>query len=274
MKYPLFSENERPSLSEDRLNKHINFLKKNFYKVDRKWPQFKILFDVIDRISRTLDKSSNVLVLERSYFYGGYTLFAPLFHHANVQALDCVVNDTGDRWGKQASWLEHEECIKWRPNYRSPISKMTDIADASLDLVLVPNVVHHEKYQDDMFGEIARVLKEGGKCVIFEGLVRELHHMPDDYVRYTPEGIKVMFQKHGIEYKGCEYGTGVFDVIAYVWQNALEYFPEEIRIEKEKWFFEEHYPYLQKLDNKYRDNIKNPDKAFPMSYVITGIKSK
>ena len=81
------------------------------------------------------------------------------------------------------------------------------------------------------------------------------------------EGI-ISYNTIGIEYDGHELGTGVFDVIAYVWQNAFEYLPEDMRKEKMEWFYNEHFPYLQELDKKYRKNIVKPDKAFPMGYIV------
>lgn len=80
---------------------------------------------------------------------------------------------------QQPLWLEDEKCMKWRPNYILPISEMADIADATYDLALIPNVVYRDKYTN-----------------------------------------------------------------------------------------------LQNFYSKYRDSIKNPDKVFPMSYIVTGVKQK
>jgi SAM-dependent methyltransferase len=268
MKYEINAEAVRPKLSEENVAKHIEYLKEKFYQVETKWPQFGLLFDTLGKLMNDIPADKKVLVLERAYFYGGWTIFAPIFHKQQVVSVDCVVDTSDARWGAQASWLEDDRCIRWRPDYVNGISDLKDIHSESMDYVIVPNVVHHEDKQDQMFQEFARVLKKGGKCLIFEGLVRELHHMPDDYIRYTHEGMKLMFEKNGLKYDSHELGTGVFDVIAYVWQNAFEYLPEELREEKMKWFYEEHFPYLQELDKKYRKNLVKPDKAFPMGYIV------
>lgn len=268
MKYEINAEATRPKLFEEKVAKHIEYLKEKFYQVETKWPQFGLLFDTLGKLMDEIPVDKKVLVLERAYFYGGWTIFAPIFHKQQVISVDCVVDTSDARWGAQASWLEDDRCIRWRPDYVNGISNLKDISAESIDYVIVPNVVHHEDKQDQMFQEFARVLKKGGKCLIFEGLVRELHHMPDDYIRYTHEGMKLMFEKNGLKYDSHEFGTGVFDVIAYVWQNAFEYLPEELREEKMKWFYEEHFPYLQKLDKKYRKNLVKPDKAFPMGYIV------
>lgn len=258
---------ERPSLDYSRVEAHMNFLKEKYYKIDSNWPQFKILFKSIESLIKRIPNEKKVLILERSYFCGGYSLFAPLFHEKNVIAIDCVNSNSDKTFGNQKDWLS-EEFIKWRPDYINSISNLSDIKSGSIDFLIVPNVVHHEMNQIDMFKEFERVLNQGGECLIFEGLVRELHHMPNDYVRYTHEGLKHMLINSGLEFNGYENGSGVFDVISYVWQNALEYLPDGIREDKRKWFFDIHFKELQELDNKYKVNLMKPEKSFPMSYVV------
>jgi len=268
MKYKTNSFFLRDKLNSESVLKHIEFLKEKFYQVETKWPQFKILFDSLEDLAKNTPPDKKVLILERAYFYGGWTLFSPIFHKQEVVSIDCVTDSQKNKWGSQETWLEDDRCLKWRPDFVNEISNLTDIESESMDYVIVPNVVHHEKNQNEMFQEFARVLKKGGKCLIFEGLVRELHQMPDDYVRYTHEGLKVMLEKYGLKFDSFKFGTGVFDVIAYVWQNAFEYLPEDLRKEKMEWFYHEHFPYLQEMDQKFRKNLVKPDKAFPMSYIV------
>lgn len=272
MRYKTNTLNKRPNVTTQEVSKHIEYLKDKFYQVDTKWPQFKILFETLGELMDSIALDQKVLILERAYFYGGWSLFAPIFHKQKVVGVDCVIDSSDERWGAQESWLEDDRCIKWRPDYINSISDLKDIESDSMDYVIVPNVVHHEKDQEKMFQEFSRVLKKGGRCLIFEGLVRELHHMPDDYIRYTHEGLKLMFERNGFSFDDYKFGSGVFDVIAYVWQNAFEYLPEDMRKEKMEWFYNEHYPYLQELDNKYKENIVKPDKAFPMSFIVWATK--
>jgi len=267
MRYKTNNLDSRKELEHPSVSSHIDFLKEKFYQVETKWPQFKVLFEELSDLAQVIPSGKKVLILERAYFYGGWTLFAPIFHKQNVISIDCFIDNKDNRWGEQQSWLEDDRCIKWRPDFANEISNLVDIESGSIDYVIVPNVVHHEKNQDKMFQEFSRVLKKDGKCMVFEGLVRELHHMPDDYVRYTHEGIRVMFEKNGLKFDSYKFGSGVFDVIAYVWQNAFEYLPKDLRKEKMKWFYDEHFPYLQSMDQKYRKNLVKSDKAFPMSYI-------
>lgn len=251
---------------------HLEYLKTKVYKVQQKWPQFQIMIDVVlNELIPRLKKTDSILVQERCYFFGGYTLFSPLFTQANCITVDCINESHIENYGKQSSWIEDEGFIKLRPDHSCFPDKLP-LEDNSFDFVFVPNIIHHVKNQKGMMEEWFRVLKPGGKLLIFEGLVRELHHVPDDYLRYTPYGFKYCIEEVGFKYDSDSYGSGVFDVISYAWQQALDFLPSEIRKEKEEWFWKVHYPELQKLDKDYSVNLVNPKKSFPMSYTIWASK--
>ena len=148
MKYITNSLSPRDKLNTQSVLKHIEFLKEKFYQVDTKWPQFKILFDSLEDLAKKISPNKKILILERAYFYGGWTLFSPIFHSQDVVSIDCVTDSQKNKWGAQESWLEDNRCLKWRPDYVSEISNLADIETESMDYVIVPNVVHHEKNQD------------------------------------------------------------------------------------------------------------------------------
>jgi SAM-dependent methyltransferase len=256
-----------------RIEKHLRYLHDHFYFTDSKWPQFKLLLKSATDLAEVLGENQKLLVLERCYFYGGYALFEPLFSKGEVITLDCLVSSSEARFGSHAKKLEHPDCIKTKAARTAYVNCLDFLDNASVDYVFIPNLLHHVQDQDGMFREVARVLKTGGECVIFDGIVRELHHLPDDYLRYTPMGLENVFARNGMDQYQVEYGSGVFDVIAYAWQQALDFFPEPLRSEKAKWFFEQHYPELQELDHKYQKNLVNPDKSFPMSYTVWARKN-
>jgi SAM-dependent methyltransferase len=257
---------------QDRIQSHFRFLRDHFYFTEAKWPQFNLLMKTTEDLIGKVEEHQKVLILERCYFYGGYALFEPLFTKGEVTTLDCLVSSSEARKGRNASKLEHPDCIKKKAARTAYANHLDSVEDGSIDFVYIPNLLHHVQDQAGVFREISRVLKEGGECVIFDGIVRELHHVPDDYLRYTPMGLAHMFSLNGMKQHHVEYGSGVFDVIAYAWQQALEFFPEPMRAEKTKWFFEKHYPELQELDRKYPKNVVNPDKSFPMSYSVWASK--
>jgi len=252
--------------------KHRVFLEDKIYHIHGKWPQFKIMFKALDELLAQASTSDRLLLLERAYFFGGQSIFAPLLSHLNCTIIDCVSPSLAKRHGAQKSWVEHPDFITNGPHLMADPAELGMINSNSQDWVFVPNIVHHIKNQRGMFDEWWRVLKPGGRLLVFEGLVRELHHIPDDYLRYTPYGMQNELEARGFRYDKHELGSGVFDVIAYSWQMALEYLPDEERKEKTRWLFEEHIPYLHSLDARYKKNLVKPDKKFPMSYVVWATK--
>jgi SAM-dependent methyltransferase len=258
---------------DNQIKAHLHFLKHSIFKIESKWPQFKVMFDELESGAEFIASAKNVLILERCYFYGGYSLFKPLFQNANVKVVDCLNEASTAHRGAQSSWVDYPEFIKTYPDYEIKPETLSEHIEEKFDLVFIPNVIHHVQDQQTLFKQIGKVLAPGGKVLIFEGLVRELHHLPADYIRYTPQGIAFLFNSFGIKLEKTTYGSGVFDVIAYCMQMALEYFPDQERKKFSDLYETFLYPYLQELDAKYPKNIQKPDKHFPMSYVVWGQKN-
>ena len=119
-----------------------------------------------------------------------------------------------------------------------------------------------------MFSEIARIMRPGGQGYIFEALLREIHQAPDDYIRYTPDGFEYALKEAGLTLTKVRPTGGPFEAISYCWIQALQYLPENVRKEKESWFFNQHLDELLELDRKYPENLERKNTSFPMGYGI------
>ena len=78
----------------------------------------------------------------------------------------------------------------------------------------------------------------------------------------------MMLQKVGLELESWEPVSGPFDVIAYAWQQALDFFPEPKKSEMREWFYGGYYQQLQAWDREYRDNLRDATKQFPMGFLF------
>lgn len=246
---------------------HLHFLEEKIFQTRTKWPHFQRLLDDICLLAENLSPSSNVVILERAYVYGGDSLFAPLFEKQKAISIDCQIPTTFARDGCQKSWTDDARFMRSPSLRRAPITQ-TGLSDGFAESVVVPNVVHHEKDQNGMFAEIARILKPGGIGYIFEALIRELHQIPDDFIRYTPWGFKSILEKHGLEMTNWKPTGGPFEAIAYCWVQALQYLPADERTEKEKWFYDQHFYELISMDKKYSQNNYRKFTSFPVAYSI------
>lgn len=250
---------------------HMDVLKNNVFQVEKVWPQFKLLLSDILRMSKDVDSSNVIVSIERTLLYGGYSLIAPFFEHSNFISVDCSPPSADERGAYNAWMVDDPRFIKVKSNHRASIED-TGFDDSLADLVMVPNLVHHVADQDALFSELYRILKPGGKLYIFEALVRELHQIPDDYLRYTPYGLRHKLLNSGFEIVEEHTEGGPFQVITYCWQQALQYLPEGEREKLENWFHSRHYAELMELDSKFKVNLERKNTSFPMSFSVIAQK--
>jgi len=261
------------SISEDKLRKHLSLLREQVFQTATKWPHFNLLLNDLIRLATELKDGSSVVTLERSLLYGGYSVVAPLLRGHRVTAVDCSPRTADERADYNSNMVDDKRFIAIQIDRRVDIHD-TGLPDDLADLVVVPNLVHHIADQAALFGEMARIVKPGGQVYVFEPLVRELHQIPDDFIRYTPYGLAEMFRNVGLEPQEPRMEGGPFSVIAYCWTQALEYLPDEDREQMAKWFYEEEFKRLMTMDSHYPDNRVRDSTCFPMSFSLEGVKQR
>lgn len=76
--------------------------------------------------------------------------------------------------------------------------KAFPFGDAAFDSVLCNQVLEHVFTPDDFLGEIARVLKPGGKLLLTVPFVWDEHEQPHDFARYSSFGLRAILANHGL----------------------------------------------------------------------------
>jgi uncharacterized protein YbaR (Trm112 family) len=92
------------------------------------------------------------------------------------------------------------------------------IKSESIDKVFMRAVMEHVAHPDVFASEVDRVLKKNGLLFNMIPFIFPLHAYPNDYFRYTPEGIKQLFPNYEIIESGNYMGPSV--AFAY----TLKYF--------------------------------------------------
>jgi SAM-dependent methyltransferase len=69
--------------------------------------------------------------------------------------------------------------------------------DGSFDSALCNQVLEHVFNPNEFLGEIARILKPGGKLLLTVPFVWDEHEQPYDYARYSSFGLRALFEKQG-----------------------------------------------------------------------------
>ncbi|MGB2841757.1 MAG: class I SAM-dependent methyltransferase [Halobacteriota archaeon] len=75
----------------------------------------------------------------------------------------------------------------------------TGLRSESFDVVLSTQVLEHIPDPRKLIVEIARLLKDGGICIMTIPFVWQLHSEPYDFYRFTKWGIKELFENNGFD---------------------------------------------------------------------------
>ena len=256
--------------SQDALDRHTEVLASKVFLTDR-LPHFELLLREIRNLANQTEKDATVVSLERGLLYGGLSLIGPFFHMQNFISIDCSPNSADDRGAYNEDKVIDERFIRVPITKRAPVEN-TGLEEEMADLVLVPNLVHHVADQSALFSEMARITKPGGTVFVFEPILRELHQIPDDYLRYTPFGMHRIMRQVGLEPVDTKLEGGPFSAVGYCWLQALEYLPPEKREEIERWYYQEHWPQLKQWDEEYTQNLVRKHTKFPVGFSICAQK--
>jgi SAM-dependent methyltransferase len=253
------------------LDAHAAALAECVFRIDTKWPHYRQLLGEVRALAGKTPPGTAVVALERTLLYGGYSLLAPFFRHADFVSVDCSPPSADGRGAYNGDLVADPRFLRIATTRRAA-PDATGLADRCADLVLVPNLVHHVADQAGLFAEIARLLNPRGTVYVFEPLLRELHQMPDDYLRYTPFGLARVLRAAGLFPDEPVLEGGPFSAIAYCWTQALEYFPPDQRAAMQRWFDTEHFPQLMRWDAAHRGNLVRSHTSFPVSFSLTAAK--
>ena len=258
--------------SKEALDQHEQVLAEKVFLTDR-LPHFELLLREIRSLALKMPNDATIVSLERGLLYGGLSLIGPFFHAQNFISIDCSPKSADGRGAYNENKVMDSKFLRVPIDHRAPIEN-TGLEQEIADLVLVPNLVHHVADQSALFNEMARITKPGGMVFVFEPTLRELHQIPDDFLRYTPYGMQQIMQQVGLEPIDTKLEGGPFSAVGYCWLQALEYFPEEERDQIEQWFFHDHWPQLQEWDKKFTRNLARDHTKFPVGFSILAKKSQ
>jgi len=250
---------------------HEKYLKENIFFIKTKWPQFDILFKDIKKLSNRIKTKTKILSLERGGLYGNLSLFGPFFSKGRFYSIDCSGPRIKKRKAYNQKLINNKKIIRININEHQFYNKIK-AKENFYDLIIIPNLIHHIDDHDTLLKKCKKFLKKNGKLYIFDAILRELHQEPEDFLRFTPYGLKKKIEKHGFKVLKISKSGGPFTAIAYCWDQALQYLPKNLRKKKTKWFYSKEFKKLMYLDKKYNKNLVRKYSSFPLSYSITAKK--
>jgi SAM-dependent methyltransferase len=91
----------------------------------------------------------------------------------------------------------------------------------SFDTVLSVQVLEHTPHPQTVMNEMGRVAKSGGLVIVHVPFSFRLHEEPNDFFRYTPHGLRSMFDKAGIEVEDVWPMGGLWSVMGHKLNSYL-----------------------------------------------------
>ena len=95
--------------------------------------------------------------------------------------------------------------------------------DGRFDKILLRCVLEHVKDPDKVLMEASRVLNHTGKMVIEVPFINPLHGAPEDYFRFSPDGLRKLVEEHGLIVDKIFFTEDINYAIKWlVWQRSKE----------------------------------------------------
>ncbi len=107
-----------------------------------------------------------------------------------------------------------------RPDVFADASQLP-VAGASIDVVVIFEVVEHLRYPREALCEIARVLKPQGRLLLTMPFLYPIHDAPHDYQRFTIHGLAREMEAAGLHVDSVEPSLGAAETAGLVACLAL-----------------------------------------------------
>ena len=175
------------------------------------WIEMRLLREAVRKLApQASGRLLDVGVAERPYDGD----FAPYVERYVGLEYPVVVNNLNPEIWKHLDRVQGIVDV-WGDGNRLPF------ANESFDTVLSVEVLEHVPDPNQMVAEFARVLRPGGRALVTVPFASALHQLPYDYYRYTPNGIHVLFERHGLVVDTVETRGNMADALGALCANWL-----------------------------------------------------
>jgi SAM-dependent methyltransferase len=96
-----------------------------------------------------------------------------------------------------ASVVKVDRTIRYRPSVVADLRRPLPLADGIADAVILSQYLNIAPDPAGLLGEMRRVLKPDGVAIVSINLIAPHNPEPNDYWRFTAEGLQLLFQRAG-----------------------------------------------------------------------------
>ncbi len=213
---------------------HIAMLMERVFQTGR-WPHYHLLLEDLQELAEKAQRAYGtaepiglrwpmdrpnikILSLERTLLYGGKSLFAPIFYGHDYRIREASPESAYERGPYNINmiddrFMEYGKVMPWWS------------AVNTFDLAIIPNALHHipALQHGPTFKGIGEHLRPGGYLYIYEQFIEEVHQKPDDYVRYTPDGLASLLKAAGYQIEYVRQTGNIFTSTQFLLDQILEY---------------------------------------------------
>lgn len=146
----------------------------------------------------------------KRYKYSRYAMYSAIEDFLNdyqpASGKCLVVGDSLEGKGDSRGSVRNTALIDMIPGTSevvAPSYPTVDIHDLpysedTFDYVFADQVLEHVKKPWIAVEEVHRVLKPGGLTILTSCLINGIHGVPDDYYRFTPDGLRVLCERFSV----------------------------------------------------------------------------
>jgi SAM-dependent methyltransferase len=174
--------------------------------------------------------------------------------------------------------IDENICVDWSGSFHKneyldyvhDINKRLPLDDNEFDTIILSDVLEHIENPTQLWNEMNRVLKKGGKLILNVPFFYWLHETPYDYYRFTEYALRKFANDTGFKIILLKPTCGIFEVLTDLMAKAFMYVPIlgrllSITIQSFGTFFSR-TRIGQKISSK-------TSKVFPLGYFLIAEKS-
>ncbi|AGP37298.1 hypothetical protein BE04_47020 [Sorangium cellulosum] len=159
-----------------------------------------------------------------------YDEYLPRYAHGAAADLGC---GTVPLYGAYRSHVSSVICVDWSNSafetphldFECDLNGALPLADASLDTLILSDVLEHIARPESLWAEMARILRPGGVAFVNTPFFYWVHGEPYDYYRYTEFAHRRLAEQAGFEVLVMERIGGLLEVACDVFAKSASAVP-------------------------------------------------
>ena len=204
-----------------------------------------------------------------------FQFFSSLFYEGELDIFNYVPPNSYDasRQNNQLDkldFLPHTKSRMKKSNFSINVDNINEILSLKkkYDYIFIPNVLHHYPNPFDLFETCKQTLNKKGRLYIFDATLRENHQQPDDFFRFTADGIRYSLESSGFKVIDINTSKSPVESLIYTIDQVVQYdLPEDLIKEIRNLNKTIKTKYCSTLKENYTNKVRRYA-SFPIAYSV------